>query len=84
MQNGLSAAGDPLERFNAAIDWEIFHPILNRLNDGKRKSAARGKPICRTPCSSYWSSNTRRPGSGLHYCIIRLMLLLKPIPFLLT
>ena len=27
----LSEAGDPLERLNAVIDWEIFRPILDRI-----------------------------------------------------
>jgi len=26
----LSKTGDPLERLNAIIDWEIFRPILER------------------------------------------------------
>lgn len=25
----LSKKGDPLEKLNKAIDWEIFRPILN-------------------------------------------------------
>jgi len=28
----LSAAGAPLERLNAAIDWEIFRPVLYALS----------------------------------------------------
>lgn len=43
----LSEAGDPLERLNAVIDWEIFRPILARLDRGERKSAAGRKPTCR-------------------------------------
>ena len=43
----LSEAGDPLERLNAVIDWEIFRPILARLDSAERKSAAGRKPICR-------------------------------------
>ncbi len=43
----LSEAGDPLERLNAVIDWEIFRPILARLDGGERKSAAGRKPTCR-------------------------------------
>lgn len=36
----LSEAGDPLERLNAVIDWEIFRPLLARLDEKPRKSAA--------------------------------------------
>src|SRR5660398_227247 len=43
----LSEAGDPLERLNAVIDWEIFRPILSRIDPTERKSAAGRKPICR-------------------------------------
>lgn len=43
----LSEAGDPLERLDAVIDWEIFRPILGRIDKKKRKSAAGRKPVCR-------------------------------------
>ena len=43
----LSEAGDPLERLDAVIDWEIFRPILARIDEKARKSAAGRKPICR-------------------------------------
>lgn len=43
----LSEAGDPLERLDAVIDWEIFRPILDRIDAKDRKSAAGRKPICR-------------------------------------
>ena len=43
----LSEAGDPLERLNAVIDWEIFRPILERIEPTQRKSAAGRKPTCR-------------------------------------
>ena len=43
----LSEAGDPLERLNAVIDWEIFRPILDRLDHRERQSAAGRKPTCR-------------------------------------
>lgn len=43
----LSEAGDPLERLNAVIDWEIFRPILARIDPTERKSAAGRKPTCR-------------------------------------
>ena len=43
----LSEAGDPLERLNAVIDWEIFRPILARIDRAERKSAAGRKPLCR-------------------------------------
>ena len=32
----LSEAGDPLERLNAVIDWEIFRPILDRIEPTRR------------------------------------------------
>ena len=57
MQNGLfdfdnryaslSEAGDPLERLDAVIDWEIFRPILTGMDAKHRKSAAGRKPTCR-------------------------------------
>jgi transposase, IS5 family len=43
----LSKTGDPLERLNAVIDWEIFRPILERMDDKVRKSNAGRKPTCR-------------------------------------
>ena len=44
---GLSEAGDPLERLNAVIEWEIFRPLLERIDAKERKNAAGRKPICR-------------------------------------
>lgn len=43
----LSKTGDPLERLNAIIDWDIFRPILNRMDNKERKSNAGRKPTCR-------------------------------------
>ncbi len=43
----LSEAGDPLERLNAVINWEMFRPILSSINPAERKSAAGRKPTCR-------------------------------------
>jgi len=43
----LSEAGDPLERLNAVIDWEMFRPILSRIDPTERKSATGRKPTCR-------------------------------------
>lgn len=43
----LTEAGDPLERLNAVIDWEMFRPILTRIDPDERKSAAGRKPTCR-------------------------------------
>jgi IS5 family transposase len=43
----LSQTGDPLERLGALIDWEIFRPLLARIDDKARKSAAGRKPTCR-------------------------------------
>lgn len=43
----LSEAGDPLERLDAVIDWEIFRPILERIDAKPRKSTAGRNPICR-------------------------------------
>ena len=36
----LSGLGDPLERLNATVDWEIFRPDLERIDQKVRKSAA--------------------------------------------
>jgi IS5 family transposase len=43
----LSKTGDPLERLNAIIDWEIFRLILERMDAKVRKSNAGRKPTCR-------------------------------------
>ena len=43
----LSEAGDPLERLDAIIDWEIFRSILERIDHKARKSHAGRKPTCR-------------------------------------
>ena len=43
----LSKTGDPLERLNAIIDWEIFRPILERMDAKVRKSRAGRKPTWR-------------------------------------
>ena len=43
----LSKTGDPLERLNAIIDWELFRPILERMDAKVRKSNAGRKPTCR-------------------------------------
>ena len=43
----LSEAGDPLERLDAVVDWEVFRPILQRIDIKDRKSAAGRKPTCR-------------------------------------
>jgi IS5 family transposase len=43
----LSKTGDPLQRLNAIIDWEIFRPILERMDKKERKSNAGRKPTCR-------------------------------------
>ena len=43
----LSKTGDPLERLNAIIDWEIFRAILERMDVKVRKSNAGRKPTCR-------------------------------------
>ena len=44
----LSLAGDPLERLNAVIDWDIFRPILERIDTKERKTAA-GRPVTWLP-----------------------------------
>ena len=43
----VSEAGDPLERLNAVIDWELFRPILARIERTERKSTAGRKAMCR-------------------------------------
>lgn len=40
----LSKHGDPLERLNKVINWEIFLPILQELENTQRKSNAGAKP----------------------------------------
>lgn len=42
-----SEGGDPLERLNAVIDWEIFRPLQERIDQKQCKSAAGRKPLCR-------------------------------------
>src|ERR1700731_1775000 len=36
----LSSIGDPLERLDAEIDWELFRPTLEQLYAGGRKGPA--------------------------------------------
>lgn len=43
----LSASGDALERLNTVMDWEMFRPLLVRIDDKPRKSAAGRKPLDR-------------------------------------
>jgi transposase, IS5 family len=43
----LSKHGDPLERLNAVINWEIFRPILEKIDAKARKSNAGRKPLDR-------------------------------------
>jgi IS5 family transposase len=43
----LSGYGDPLERLNEVINWEIFRPVLARIDAKKRKSNAGRKPTDR-------------------------------------
>lgn len=43
----LSRSGDPLERLSRAIDWELFRPLLLRVDEKPRKSNAGRKPVDR-------------------------------------
>lgn len=43
----LSKSGDPLERLNAVIDWELFRPVLDLVDEKERKSRAGRKPTDR-------------------------------------
>jgi transposase, IS5 family len=43
----LSKQGDPLERLSAVIDWELFRPIIERMDSKPRKSLAGRKPTDR-------------------------------------
>jgi IS5 family transposase len=43
----LSKSGDPLERLDRAIDWELFRPTLEQVDNKARKSAAGRKPTDR-------------------------------------
>ena len=43
----LSEAGDPAERLDAVIDWEIFRPILEGIDAKAGKSAAGRRSACR-------------------------------------
>ena len=40
----LSKQGDPLERLNKVIDWNIFVPVLHKLYTQERRSNAGAKP----------------------------------------
>jgi hypothetical protein len=37
----LSKNGDPLEKLNKAMNWNIFLPILNRVFEKEHKAAGR-------------------------------------------
>ena len=43
----LSKGGDTLEHLNAVIDWELFRPVLDLVDDKKRKNTAGRKPTDR-------------------------------------
>jgi Transposase domain (DUF772)/Transposase DDE domain len=43
----LSKQGDPLEKLSAVIDWELFRPIICRMDAKPRKSLAGRKPTDR-------------------------------------
>jgi IS5 family transposase len=43
----LSKQGDPLEKLSAVIDWELFRPIIERIDAKPRKSMAGRKPTDR-------------------------------------
>jgi transposase, IS5 family len=45
--NHLSKSGDPLERLNRAIDWELFRSTLEQVDNKERKSGAGRKPTDR-------------------------------------
>ena len=65
----LSKTGDPLERLNAIIDWEIFRPILERL-DAKEHNAGR-KPTYRIfmfKMQSYFTVRHSQGGIGWASC----------------
>lgn len=40
----LSKQGDPLERLNSVIKWELFEPILTQTENKEKKSNAGAKP----------------------------------------
>ncbi len=42
---GISRVGDPLERLGAEIPWESFRPVLRKVGEKERKSAAGRKPF---------------------------------------
>ena len=42
----LSNIGDPLEKLDAVIKWEMFRPILSKIYEKERKSNAGAKPYC--------------------------------------
>jgi IS5 family transposase len=41
----ISRMGDPLERLAAEIPWELFRPLLEKVHEKERKSAAGRKPL---------------------------------------
>jgi len=41
----IGSNGEPLDRLNELVDWEIFRPTLSRIREKKRKSRASRKPI---------------------------------------
>jgi IS5 family transposase len=43
----LSKQGDPLEKLSAVVDWELFRPIIERMDAKPRKSLAGRKPTDR-------------------------------------
>ncbi|MDO9042532.1 MAG: hypothetical protein Q7U64_09355 [Desulfocapsaceae bacterium] len=46
----IDKAGDPLEKINAAIDWEVFRPMLEKARKKEKKSAGRGQGVLSSGC----------------------------------
>lgn len=47
----LSEGGDPLEQLDTIIDWEIFRPILERINANVRYATPLVEPNNETQCA---------------------------------
>ena len=40
----LSKQGDPLEKLNMVINWDVFLPVLQKLDNKEKKNNAGAKP----------------------------------------
>ena len=46
----IDKAGDPLEKINAAIDWEVFRPMLEKTRKKEKNSTGMEQGVLSSGC----------------------------------